>query len=96
MDARQEYKWVNLIAIVWVALCVIIFCLPYSPLGVPGDTGFTLNYVNYAPVVVIVVMLGVTIWYFGWETRRSRARPDDRRSDREQRPQRRAGGCLTC
>ena len=61
-----KYKWVNLIAIVWVSLCVIIFCLPYSPLGVPGNTGFTLNYVNYAPVVVIVVMLGVTIWYFGW------------------------------
>jgi amino acid transporter len=62
----KKYKWVNLIAIVWVSLCVIIFCLPYSPLGVPGNTGFTLNFVNYAPVVVIVVMLGVTIWYFGW------------------------------
>jgi amino acid transporter len=62
----RKYKWVNLIAIVWVSLCVIIFCLPYSPLGVPGNTGFTLNFVNYAPVVVIVVMLGVTIWYFGW------------------------------
>jgi hypothetical protein len=45
---------------------VIIFCLPYSPLGVPGNTGFTLNYVNYAPVVVVGVMLAVTIWYFGW------------------------------
>jgi amino acid transporter len=62
----KKYKWVNMIAVVWVALSVIIFSLPYSPLGVPGDTGFTLNYVNYAPVVVIVVMLGVTIWYFGW------------------------------
>jgi amino acid transporter len=62
----KKYKWVNLIAIVWVGICVIIFCLPYSPLGVPGNTGFTLNYVNYAPVVVVAVMLGVTIWYFGW------------------------------
>jgi hypothetical protein len=33
---------------------------------VPGNTGFTLNAVNYAPVVVIGVMLVVTIWYFGW------------------------------
>jgi amino acid transporter len=62
----KKYKWVNVIAIAWVALCVIIFCLPYSPLGVPGNSGFTLNYVNYAPVVVIGVMLVVTIWYFGW------------------------------
>jgi len=62
----NKYKWVNLVACVWVGLCVIIFCLPYSPLGVPGDTGFTLNYVNYAPVVVVGVMLAVTIWYFGW------------------------------
>jgi amino acid transporter len=62
----RKYKWVNLIAVVWVSLCVIIFCLPYSPLGVPGDTGFTLNYVNYAPVVVIGVMLAVTVWYYGW------------------------------
>jgi amino acid transporter len=62
----NKYKWVNLVACVWVGLCVIIFCLPYSPLGVPGNTGFTLNYVNYAPVVVVGVMLAVTIWYFGW------------------------------
>jgi amino acid transporter len=62
----KKYKWVNMIAVVWVAICVVIFCLPYSPLGVPGNTGFTLNYVNYAPVVVILVMAGVTIWYFGW------------------------------
>jgi amino acid transporter len=62
----EKYKWVNMIAVVWVAICVVIFCLPYSPLGVPGNSGFTLNYVNYAPVVVILVMAGVTIWYFGW------------------------------
>ena len=27
----NKYKWMNLIAIVWVALCMIIFCLPFSP-----------------------------------------------------------------
>jgi amino acid transporter len=65
----KKYKWVNLIAIVWVSLCVIIFCLPFSPLGVPGNTGFSLSDVNYAPVVTIGVMLVVTIWYFGWARR---------------------------
>jgi amino acid transporter len=62
----SKYKWVNLIAIVWVALCTVIFCLPFSPLGVPGNSGFSWNAVNYAPLVVVGVMLAVTIWYFGW------------------------------
>jgi amino acid transporter len=62
----NKYRWVNMIAVVWVALCVIIFCLPFSPLGVPGNSGFSWTSVNYAPLVVVGVMLAVTIWYFGW------------------------------
>jgi amino acid transporter len=62
----KKYKWVNLIAVVWVSLCVIIFCLPFSPLGVPGNSGFSWTDVNYAPIVTIGVILAVTIWYFGW------------------------------
>ena len=27
----RKYRWINPIAFVWVALCVIIFCLPTSP-----------------------------------------------------------------
>ena len=61
-----KYKWLNLIAIVWVALNVVIFSLPFVPAGVPWLTGFSWNSVNYAPLVVIAVMLGVTVWYFGW------------------------------
>ena len=30
----SKYRWINLIAFVWVALCVIIFCLPFTPAGV--------------------------------------------------------------
>ena len=33
----KHYRWINLIAIVWVALCVVIFCLPTSPAGVPWN-----------------------------------------------------------
>jgi len=62
----SKYKWLNLIAIVWVALNVIIFSLPFVPAGVYFKSGFSWNSVNYAPLVVIVVMVGVTIWYFGW------------------------------
>ena len=59
----RKYKWVNPIAFVWVAICVIIFSLPFSPEGVPWESGFSWNAVNYAPLVTIGVILAVTIWY---------------------------------
>ena len=62
----SKYKWINPIAIVWVALCVIIFCLPFSPEGVPWESAFNWSAVNYAPIVTIAVILGVTIWFGGW------------------------------
>ncbi len=36
-----KYKWINLIAIVWVILCVIIFSLPFTPAAVPFGSSFT-------------------------------------------------------
>jgi amino acid transporter len=59
----NKYKWMNPIAFVWVGLCVIIFCLPFAPAGVFFKSGFEWSAVNYAPLVTIGVMLGVTIWY---------------------------------
>jgi amino acid transporter len=59
----RKYKWINPIAVVWVALCVIIFCLPFSPEGVPWESAFSWNAVNYAPLVTIGVILAVTIWF---------------------------------
>jgi hypothetical protein len=48
---------------VWVGLCVIIFCLPFSPEGVFFKSGFNWSAVNYAPIVTIGTMVAVTIWY---------------------------------
>ena len=59
----QKYKWMNIVGIVWVVLCVIIFCLPFSPLGLPWNSGFSLNLVNYAGPVTLLVIIAVTIWY---------------------------------
>ena len=59
----RKYKWVNLIAIVWVAICVVIFCLPFTPAAVPFSSTFSWSAVNYAPLVTIAVMAAVTIWY---------------------------------
>jgi amino acid transporter len=58
-----KYKWINPIAFVWVALCVIIFCLPFTPAGVYFGKTFSWSSVNYAPLVTIGVIAAVTLWY---------------------------------
>jgi len=58
-----KYKWINPIAFVWVAICVVIFCLPFSPEGVPWKSEFSWSSVNYAPIVTIGTMVAVTVWY---------------------------------
>jgi amino acid transporter len=58
-----KYKWMNPIAFSWVGLCVIIFCLPFSPEGVFFKHGFNWSAVNYAPLVTIGVMAAVTAWF---------------------------------
>jgi amino acid transporter len=58
-----KYRWINVVAILWVVLCVIIFCLPFTPAAVPFSSQFSWSSFNYAPLVTIVVMLAVTIWY---------------------------------
>ena len=65
-NLRQHYKWINVVAFIWVALCVIIFCLPGSPAAVPWNSSFNWNDFNYAPVVMLALVLGVWIaWVAG-------------------------------
>jgi len=59
-----KYKWINLIAIVWVILCVIIFSLPFTPAAVPFGSSFSWSAFNYAPLITILVIAAVTIWYY--------------------------------
>jgi amino acid transporter len=65
----RKYRWINPIAFCWVALCVIIFCLPFTPAGVYFGKDFSWSSVNYAPIVTLTVIAAVTIWYFGWARR---------------------------
>jgi amino acid transporter len=60
----RHYRWINLVAIIWVALCVIIFSLPTIPAAVPWNSAFSWSSFNYAPLVMIVVIAGVWI---AWE-----------------------------
>src|SRR3954452_1212835 len=58
-----KYRWINPAAIIWVAICVIIFCLPFTPAAVPWRDEFDLRYFNYAPVTVGAVLLIVGLWW---------------------------------
>src|SRR3954447_19471695 len=58
-----KYKWMNLLATIWVAIITVIFCLPFVPTAVPWNDGFTWEAVNYAPLTVIFVMIFVGIWW---------------------------------
>jgi amino acid permease len=62
----RHYVWINAIAIVWVILCVIIFCLPFSPEAVPWNKGFSWSDFNYAPAVTVALIIGVALsWELG-------------------------------
>ena len=59
----QKYKWINPAAIIWVVVCVIIFCLPFTPAAVPWRDEFDWKYVNYAPITVGALLLIVGVWW---------------------------------
>jgi amino acid transporter len=59
----NKYKWMAPISFIWVAIICTVGMLPTSPAGVPWDDTFDWTYVNYAPIVLLAVLLLTT---FGW------------------------------
>jgi hypothetical protein len=69
----RKYKWINPAAIIWVIICVIVFSLPQGAAGAPWTDGFSwsfsenvdagLIYVNYAPIMVLLVIGAVGLWW---------------------------------
>jgi amino acid transporter len=59
----RKYRWMNPLAVAWVALCTVVFSLPFTPAGVPWRDEFDIEGVNYAPIMVGLVILGVGIWW---------------------------------
>ena len=47
----KKYKWMNLVAVIEIAIISIYFILPFTPTGVPGNKDFTWTAVNYAPIL---------------------------------------------
>ena len=48
----KHYKWIDAIAIIWVAFISILFLLPPYKASIPGTEGWTWEAVNYAPILV--------------------------------------------
>ena len=59
----ERYKWIDPLAIGWIALICILFILPIAPAGVPWDDAFDWNVVNYAPITVGGAFLLFGGWY---------------------------------
>src|SRR5215211_8536848 len=59
----RKYKWMNLVATIWVGIITVIFCLPFTPAAVPFSDEFDWNAVNYAPITVGGLFLAVGLWW---------------------------------
>ncbi|WP_349878490.1 amino acid permease [Micromonospora sp. HUAS YX12] len=60
----RRYKLLGWIAVVEIAVISVYFVLPIVPAGVPGNPDFSWTAVNYAPIAVGGVLLGVGIWWY--------------------------------
>ena len=58
----NHYKWIDLVAIVWVAIISILFLGPVTPTGIPWKDGFNWDVANYAPLTVG----GAILFFGGW------------------------------
>jgi len=59
----RKYRWMNPVAVIWVAIITVVFILPTTPAGVPWRDEFDWNFVNYAPLVTGGVLLAITLWW---------------------------------
>jgi amino acid transporter len=59
----SKYKWMNLVAVVEIAIVSIYFILPFTPAGVPGNKDFSWASFNYAPILTFGVLIVLAIWW---------------------------------
>ncbi len=59
----QKYKWMNLVAVIEIAIISVYFILPFVPGGVPFTEDFDWKFVNYAPILTIGSLIVLGIWW---------------------------------
>jgi amino acid transporter len=58
-----HYRWIDALAIAWIAIICVLFMLPFAKTGIPGNDGFTWDFFNYTPVTVGVAFLLFGGWW---------------------------------
>jgi amino acid transporter len=58
----RNHRWINTVAIIWVAITVIVFLLPFGPASVPWFDEWEPAAFNYT-ILVAVVFLLVALWW---------------------------------
>jgi amino acid transporter len=58
----KRYRVVNIAAIVFVVLVVFSLDLPYTPAGLPWNSGFDATLVNYTPFAIALPLI-FGVWY---------------------------------
>jgi amino acid transporter len=56
-------KPINIIAMLWVLFICVLFIMPVTDTAVPWKHGFDYKTANYAPLVFIVVIIAVAVWW---------------------------------
>jgi amino acid transporter len=67
----DKWRWLNPIAVAWVIITSIYFCLPfYGPAAVWWDDAFDWNAANFTPLVLGVLIIAISIAWVGGMNKR--------------------------
>jgi amino acid transporter len=58
-----KYKWMNIVAVVEIAIICVYFVLPFVPAGNPFSDEFAWESVNYAPILTGGTLIVLAIWW---------------------------------
>ncbi|GAA4092066.1 amino acid permease [Nocardioides kongjuensis] len=58
-----KYKWMNPLAVAEIVIVSIYLMMPFVPGAVPFSDDFEWKFVNYAPIVTLGILLGITVWW---------------------------------
>ncbi len=59
----SKYKWMNLLAVIEIVVVGLFLMMPTSPFGAPWRDEFDWAAVNYAPIMVLAVLLLLLLWW---------------------------------
>jgi amino acid transporter len=58
----RHYKWINIVACIFVVITVISLDLPFTSAAVPWNSDFDATAFNYTPLVILVGLI-VAVWW---------------------------------